>query len=483
MAQLALPVCVIFIAFLLARDVLRRKSLSPALWLPVTMLVILASRPLSEWLGGSETASAASVDEGSPIDRTFYLAILFTSLIVASIRQAKWSRILSANIPIVLLYSYFAVSVLWSEDPLGSFKRCGKDFGFLFVIAVMMSEKRPLEAIRAVYVRCAYVLIPLSVVLIKYYPQLGRAYTIAGDVMSTGVTPQKNTLGEMVFISMLFLIWDFIESRTNGVRRQLGRIPWVLLLLLGMGFWLLDKSQSKTALICVIIGTCLLLRGRRFNTATANRFIFAGALSLPFLVYLSQEFSWLLAPVVEAMGRDMTFTGRTEIWSQINRTTVNPIIGAGFWSFWGSESGAAIKEALHTGIPSAHNGYVDIYLDGGLIGLGLLFTLLLATGRRLIRDIRSSQSKKSVPPSIQRFHRFRFAILIIAIIYNMSESAFARPIFTWFTTLLVLYEFPQIKIMQRQLRELAARPERSTELEITTLRQVPVDKCDAPCLE
>jgi O-antigen ligase len=219
-----------------------------------------------------------------------------------------------------------------------------------------------------------------------------------------------------------------------------------------MGFWLLAQSHSKTALICVLLGAALLVRGRRFNSVVANTFAFVGALSLPLIVLLTQEFKWLLAPLVGAIGRDLTFTGRTEIWSHITLATVNPLIGAGFWSFWGGKGGTAIKHALQTGIPSAHNGYLDIYLDGGFIGLALLCGLIWLRGRGFIRDLNENRRKKTANLGVSGFQQFRFAVLVVAIIYNISESAFARPIFIWFTTLLILYEFPQVKESARRFR-------------------------------
>src|SRR5260370_4871544 len=103
------------------------------------------------------------------------------ALMVILMRGLNWSRLLASNAPIVALYLYFAISVLWSEFPLSSFKRCAKDFGFLLVIAVIWTEKEPLEAMRAVYVRCASVLLPLSVVLFRYFPRWVRAYTVGAS--------------------------------------------------------------------------------------------------------------------------------------------------------------------------------------------------------------------------------------------------------------------------------------------------------------
>jgi hypothetical protein len=79
------------------------------------------------------------------------------------------------------------------------------------------------------------------------------------------------------------------------------------------------------------------------------------------------------------------------------------------------------------GLHSAHNGYLDVYLDGGLIGVGLLFSILLLQGSRLAREARGN-----------RYQLLKFAWLIVVIIYNLTESAFVRLGPMWFTTLLVL---------------------------------------------
>ena len=42
------------------------------------------------------------------------------------------------------------------------------------MILVILSEEDPANAIRTVFVRCAYVLIPLSILFIKYYPEVRR---------------------------------------------------------------------------------------------------------------------------------------------------------------------------------------------------------------------------------------------------------------------------------------------------------------------
>ena len=239
----------------------------------------------------------------------------------------------------------------------------------------------------------------------------------------------------MVLLFSLFLLWDFFEGRPTINLIRIRPVPWNLLFMLLMGFWLLRLSMSKTSLMSLTVSAVLLLRGKKLMSRKISRAVLTAALALPILVFFSQQFSDVIAPLLGALGRDTTFTGRTEIWSHITLSTVNPLIGSGYWNFWGGPGGLAFNESLHEVIPNAHNGYIDIYLDGGFIGLALLLFFLVANGGRFAKRIGNSADS-------DRYQRMKFAVLIAAIIFNLSESVFARMDPLWFTTLLMIYEFP-----------------------------------------
>lgn len=442
MATIALIVSLLFSGFLIAVDCRRRKKVSVGVWLPTLLLFIVASRPLSEWVSGTSYSWERAVVGGmgneasaSPLDTGFFILMIVGSFALASTRGTKWKILLRSNPAIVLFYFYFFISVFWSGDPSGSLKRVTKDFGLLLVASVFFTENSPTEAIRAAYFRCAAVLLPLSVVFIKYYPAYGRSYMVNGTMMFTGVTTQKNTLGEICLVFGALLMWDYVEDRrlATGARWKGGLDR---LILIAIAVWLLHLSQSKTALICALAGIILIARNTKFTSSRINGLIFAAALSLPFLIFFSQMFSSLIEPFVQAIGRNMTFTGRTNIWQHISLGTVNPIIGSGYWNFWGGPDGYAIAESMSTSIPNAHCGYIDIYLDGGFIGLILLFTVLIVYGNKLLKSFRSN-------PDWNHFLRVRFAILIAMIIYNNAESEFARISPIWFTTLVMIVSFPR----------------------------------------
>jgi exopolysaccharide production protein ExoQ len=446
MPTLALCVCLIFVAWFLARDVKRRPKLSAAIWIPTILILMLGSRPLSLWVssGGSiiyETGKArldmGNDAAGSPLDQGFFFLVLGGSFLIAQSRGFKWGKLFSTNTAVVLFYLYFAVSILWSGDPLGSFKRLVKDFGLLFVISILFTEYDPFQAMRAVYVRCAAVLLPLSIVLIKYFPNYSRIYDVNGDIQITGVTTQKNTLGELVLIAMLFLFWDLLETLQADGRVRRKNLPWDRVVLLALGAWVLQMSKSKTALLCLIIGSLLTVRKGWLASKPVSRAMLAGALSLPFLLFFSRQFASVIAPIVESMGRNMTFTGRADIWDHITLHTVNPLIGSGYWNFWGGPGGFAIGQAMKTTVPNAHDGYLDIYIDGGFLGLTMLFLMLITCGNRIINRLGLKDRFAN------RYTLFRFAVLIVAICYNLSESQFARMSMMWFTTLLMLVENPK----------------------------------------
>jgi O-antigen ligase len=392
----------------------------------------LGSRTPAEWLDVITGAHAGNTAEGNPLDHVFFLSLAVGACLIASSRGFKWKRLFVSNVAITLFYLYFATSVLWAENPAGSFRRWFKDFGYLFVIALILSEKDPWEAMRAVYVRSACVLLPLSVVCNRYYPDISRRFDVNGDMMLSGIAMLKNTLGESLMVLGLFLAWDFTEARFASAKRVR---RWDHVVLGMMTVSLLIVSDSKTALACLVIALVLMVRqGRLAYSKLINRMLLLAGLSLPFLLLLTEQFRATMAPVFALLGRDVTLTGRTAIWEHITLTTVNPLFGAGFFNFWGQSRGKAIMAAMKTGIPSAHNGYLDIYLDGGFIGLGLLFCVLFGGVSRVIKNFR-----------VGRFQQFRFAFLIAAIFYNLSESAFARPSVLWFTTLLFLIDYPSRK--------------------------------------
>src|SRR5215472_13667901 len=315
MGRLTLIAFLIFAFWLIRRDTALRPGISGALWIPTLWVGILASRPLSAWVGfggGTDTL------EGSPLDRLFFFGFIFAAFIVLSRRQIDWSDVLSRNWPIFLFYAYLLITVLWAESSVVSFKRWFKDFGNIIVLLVILTEVNPQEAFRAVFVRCAYVLLPLSFIFIRWFPNLGRHYSIhSGAMEATGVTFQKNSLGACVLVTTLVLMWDYMERLRPGMPR-LGKVErWVPLAVLALAAYMINLCDSKTSIACLLLGGAVLAAVKlpllRQKIGQFGGYALAGIV----VFYLLNQMFGVSEWIVRSMGRDMTFTGRTDVWREL----------------------------------------------------------------------------------------------------------------------------------------------------------------------
>jgi O-antigen ligase len=143
--------------------------------------------------------------------------------------------------------------------------------------------------------------------------------------------------------------------------------------------------------------------------------------------------------VIAALGKDPTLTGRTEVWQYLLKAPINPVLGEGFESFWLSDTAKnlnAMYDANSVNFNEAHNGYLETYLNLGLLGLGLTIGMIGATyakaRRALINDF--------------TFGRFRLAYLITILIFNWTEAVFRTHTVPFFLFFVCAMDYPARKL-------------------------------------
>jgi exopolysaccharide production protein ExoQ len=417
--SLATCIFAVFIIWAFRRYSKAAAPLRPALWMPFIWVLINSSRALGYWfVNGTEASQVRDVSEGSFVDRNAYLCLIVIGIIILLRRRIAWGSLFSESRWLWIFYGYLLVSVLWSPYMFISFKRWFKDAGDLVMIAIILTESEPVEAIRGIFIRCAYVLIPLSVLFIKYYPDLGRYYNHwTWTVGYSGITTNKNSLGLLAMLGGLFLLWNIVDvSRITEIWKRFGgrtALSRILpdLLVLAMCLWILWIAQSATALCCFIIGAATFFGTRsRLIKAHLGTCLFAvGLLVLAFT--LSLDFR---GAITEFLGRNTTLTERTEIWERALQLETNPLIGAGFSSVWLTTKGAALVQDWGASLAHSHNGYLETYLNTGWIGVCLLLAVLFAAGRNATRHLKEGTVLG---------HLF-LALFLSGIFYNYSEVTF-----------------------------------------------------------
>ena len=452
MGNLLLLVFIVCLLWLFYRDGKERVSVSPAIWIVILWAAINSSRPVTEWFGGG-LITPSSRDEGNLTEALVSLALILAGLVVLLRRGLQLSVIIRDNRWLFVFYLFWLMSLFWSDYPFITFKRLFKDLGNVVMVLVVLTERDPGEAIKAVCTRVAYVLIPLSVLLIRYFPDLGRAYSgyNGSDVMWVGVTTHKNSLGALALVGALFLLWDMLdrEGRSQGRMKEGTFIARILVLL--MSWYLLVIANSMTSLLCALLGSALLVvLGRPSIRQRPGRLEVCGLGAGVVLLLLDWVFN-VKETLLLSVGRDETLTTRTDIWPILMNFQDSPLLGAGFNTFWAGQRILSLFEKVG-GIIQAHNGYIETYLNGGLVGVGLLLVLLLSGYMRIRVQLMTGMPEGSI----------RFVILLVAVIYNYSEASFNKVGLLWVLTLFAVMQYrAQLPLRQTDFLPAASMTDRT----------------------
>jgi exopolysaccharide production protein ExoQ len=424
---------------------------SKALWIPVVWLLISGSRMVSEWL---QVAPATTVDqylEGSALDRLVLGSLLAAGLIVLVSRGTKVVSVLRANGPILLFFFYCAASVLWSDYPDVAFKRWTKAVGDLVMVLVVLTDDDPLTAVKRLLARAGFLLIPASVLLIKYYPDLGRGYNPwVWTPYYTGVTTTKNILGMISLIFGLGSLWRIFQEFDKGDRRRrTGRLI-AHGALLAMVLWLFWVANSVTSLSCFLLGGGLLVVTRMLRLAQKPFFVHLFVAAV-LIVSFSALFLDTGTGLVNDLGRDATLSGRTALWNQLLGMAGNSLFGTGFESFWLGQRLEKLWSMYWWHPNEAHNGYLEVFLNLGWTGVALIGLVMVTGYRNVIAAFRREPGAGSL----------RLTYFLVAVTYNFTEAGFRMMDPIWIIFLTAITVTPEATIIAEDLSTLRFPPPQS----------------------
>jgi exopolysaccharide production protein ExoQ len=424
---LALLLCLGFLWWLLRRDPAKKSKTSLALWVPLTWIFIVGSRLPSQWFGGGQTDSALeSLQEGNPLDRTIFAVLILLAVGILMSRSFNWSDFFARNFFLTAFLLFALISVFWSDFSFVSLKRWFRDLGAYLVILVALSDPRPVEAVSTLIRRLCYLLVPISLLLIKYYPQFGKEYDFwIGTSVFVGATTSKNMLGVLCLVSGIYFFWDTVTRWPDRRERLTRRTIALNVLFIGMTLWLLHLADSATSRVCLMLG-CLVIAAANRKSIKRNPFLLKVAIPACLILYMVLQFGFgINGAVAGLVGRNSTFTGRTELWSILLGMHTNVLLGTGYESFWLGPRLQMIW-AKFAVVNEAHNGYLEIYINLGLIGLSLLIGFLISSYRNIC--------KRLTPPT--SFGSLSLALWTVLLFYNVTEAAFKGSQLMWLTFLL-----------------------------------------------
>jgi exopolysaccharide production protein ExoQ len=448
--SLALILWLVCLILLLRFDPAKEPKTAVALWIPVIWLSLLGSRNPSAWFSGGGGTSASAYEEGNPIDRIIYLALMGLAIWVLRSRSFNLGLFCRRNLTLTAFVVFALLSAAWSDFPFTCLKRWFRDIGGYLVILVALSDFRPKEAIGTVIRRVSYLLVPLSIVLDKYFPDLGRSFDYwTGSGFYQGVTTGKNLLGSLALISGLYFICDTISRWSERKQPKARRILLVNAAFIAMSLSLLQVAKSTTSQVCFGIGFVVVVAVQS-KVLRRQSILLKAMIPAAFLLYVVLAFGFnQLGSMAQAVGKDSSLTDRTRIWAFLLNMHINPIIGTGYQSFWlGPRLEMFWSDAGLGHINEAHNGFLEAYLELGLVGVFMIVLIVISSYRNICR--RLSPFSSIAPLS--------FAMWITMLFYSMAEAGFESGLF-WLVFLLTTATVARLEEKRAKMTPSSGQPE------------------------
>ena len=368
--------------------------------------------------------------QGSPISRAFELGILLGTIILIVV----WRKRVLLNIYreklLWLLVGIVLASVFWSDMP-GETLRRSLSFVGTTLFGVYFAKRYPLnEQLRLLGWMCGIAVL-LSIVVALVLPSYGvmgmgsiiTAESTAHAGAWRGIYIHKNVLGRVMVLSAVV----FLLLATGNRRHQW--IAWAGFSL-SVGLILLSTSKTSLAMFLTIMLLLPIYKALRWNYTLAVPFfitvvLVGGATATLFLGDAET--------ILGAFGRDLTLTGRTDIWTAVlDKIWERPWLGYGynaFWLGWGSES-EEIWRALNWEVPHAHNGFLDLWLELGLLGIVTFVLGFVGLYVRAITWVRLTKTAEALWP---------LAYLAFLFLANLTESSLLRQKFFWILYMAVAF--------------------------------------------
>jgi O-antigen ligase len=151
--------------------------------------------------------------------------------------------------------------------------------------------------------------------------------------------------------------------------------------------------------------------------------------------------------LIAALGRDPSLTGRVPLWKAIIPMALEkPVLGYGYGAFWLGSAGPSVWvwTAIGWRAVHGHNGYLDLWLDLGIVGLAL-GTLLL--GQVVVRNFRHVMGAWTGADPV-----FWASFGLFIALYNFAESTFLKPNSLYWVLLVYSYLISKDTEVLRGLR-------------------------------
>ncbi len=300
----------------------------------------------------------------------------------------RWLRaVLLRGWPVLVFTALAVVSVAWSIEPGTTFRRGAAlilSTAFTLYLVARFSTTDLFKLLFAV--AACFVVLGYLAVLVP-----GQGITPNGILAGTwrGFTGQKNEFGRVlaILIGFSLIAWHY---------RVLGKkLPWLAIALMALP--LLVLSDSKTPMAGMLVAVTLLVPIAMLSMRQIGPVRITGGVSMLVLItggVVGIILTIIVLPIIlDALGRDLTFSGRINLWEYVFALSEKrQWLGAGFRAFWTESNRTFFFEHFWWRVVGesrapyhSHSSYIDVYAEFGWLGVTILCVFIASAIRTIYR--------------------------------------------------------------------------------------------------
>ena len=378
--------------------------------------------------------ATGGIEEGKAARRFAVLGFAVFAVLVTARRRWKERRGTPAEftaltgggdksliIPLVLFMIIAAASALWAEDPALVARRIVVFLCVGFAAWAVARSWTLTDILAFTVISCMVVLcVSTGLEIIR-----GQFHPFDGEFRLMGLTHPNNHAQECA--AAIFCSIAAIRLIPEHKRF------YTLTAIAAFGFMVLTRSRTSFLAVLVALGfgaLYIMPKRRVFGIG-----LVVASVVLIISVYgpdvIDSAKHMLLFGRQESAADVGTLTGRTELWSELmTYVAAHPILGYGFEGFWGPVHTASVSLSLGWVVPHAHNGYIEMLLDLGVVGLAVFVWALFAGVFHAQRQLRTTPGNTEA--------LFSITLLVWVIVGMVSEKVFPQTHYASFLTMVVL---------------------------------------------
>jgi exopolysaccharide production protein ExoQ len=347
------------------------------------------------------------------------ITLALVNLLCLALMAFRFSSVLalSRRMKIALALPMLAIlSCTWSADPLQSVVS-GTLLLIFTLFAIYVADRFSFQRQIGLIMMVGAIALPLSIALALFLPSMGSSQ--AGW---RGIFGHKQGCAA----AAMFWLITALHWQSSGFYQKMGRAMCIV-----MSVVLVVMSRSRTgwalALVALVLSGVIWLL-QKFPAKQAITITLFGLPAVAAALVVARIYFPFLLNFV---GKDTTLSQRTIIWAASwDAAMMRPFLGYGFAAFWKGLYGPSHGVVLIAGwgLQQAQDGFLDVWLGIGLLGVALVAAMAIQSLRNAISSFYSEGN--------QAYVRWCIVVIVCTLLYNIGESSIGTINIIWFLFLL-----------------------------------------------